>query len=130
MPSILKLAQSIGQLVATDITSTQLGLARKRFQEAGILLDDEKDKYEFREADMLTLSFPNASFDAICAFYTTIHLSQPDQLLTLQRTFQWFKPGGYILLNATKDATEGAVKEGWLGIKAFFGWVWHAGDVE
>lgn len=70
--------------MATDISSTQLDLARKHFQEAGISLDDGKDKYELRGADMLTLSFPNASFDAICAFYTIIQLSQPDQLLILR----------------------------------------------
>lgn len=120
VPCTLKLAQTVGQLVATDISSAQLDLARKHFQEAGISIDDGNGKCEFREADMLTLSFPNASFDAICAFYSFIQLSQPGQLLMLQRSFQWLRPGGYILLNVTKDPSEGTVMEDWLGMNAFW----------
>lgn len=120
VPCTLKLAQTVGQLVATDISSAQLDLARKHFQEAGISIDDGNGKCEFREADMLTLSFPNASFDAICAFYSFIQLSTPGQLLMLQRSFQWLRPGGYILLNVTTNPSEGAVMEDWLGMKAFW----------
>lgn len=120
IPSTLKLAQTVDYVIATDISSTQLELARKHFREAGVMIDSEDGRVEFREADMVTLSFPNASFDAVCAFYSIIQLSQLHQKLILERSFGWLKPGGYILLNVSAEVSEGVVMEGWLGMTAFW----------
>lgn len=119
VPCTIKLAQTVDKVVARDISSTQLDLARKHFREAGVPVDNDNGNVELREADMLTLAFPGASFNAICAFYSIVQLSQEGQRLVLERSFGWLKPGGYMLFNATKDASEGVVMEDWLGMKAF-----------
>jgi len=120
IPCTLKLAQTVGHVVATDISSTQLDLARKHFREAGISTEPESGTVRLHETDMLDLSFIDASFHAICAFYSVIHLPQSGQQVLLQRSLRWLKPGGYILLNVAKDASQGDVDEDWLGMKAYW----------
>jgi len=120
VPSTLMLAKTVDKVVATDISSTQLELARQHFHKAGIETSDENGKVDLREADMVALSFPAASFDAICAFYSIIQLSTADQRLVLERGFEWLKPGGYLLINVAKEASTGAVLEGWNGMDAFW----------
>jgi len=120
IPCTLKLAKTVDRVVGTDISSTQLDLARQYFREAGLETSDDNSKVELREADMIALSFPPASFDAICAFYSIIQLSAPDQKLVLKRGFEWLKPGGYVLINVSKDASPGSVMEGWNGMDACY----------
>ena len=118
VPTTLKLAQVCKHVTGVDISSAQLGIARTKFEDAGVL----EDKYELREADMAALTFPESSFDGICAFYSIIHLPLQEQRAVLEKMHTWLKPGGFTLFNVGAQASgeDGEVEEDWLGMRAFW----------
>ncbi len=69
----------------------------------------------FLHADIMALSFPPASFDAVVAFYSIFHLPREEHPVLFQRIYQWLKPGGYLL------ATVSAVSEAAYTEDDFFG---------
>lgn len=118
IPCTLKTAQTCGHVTGVEISSTQISLAKEKFESAGVALD----KYEFKEADMTTVSFPDQSFDGISAFYSVIHLAVADQQAILERAYKWLVPGGLILFNVVGevDSEHGKVVENWLGMNAYW----------
>ena len=124
VPATVKLAQTVGHVIATDISSTQLALARQHANDAGLPIssndDSQKGRVTFIESDMLELAFEPGRFDAIVAFYCVIQLVQDDQVSMMRRAYEWLKPGGCFLFNVTAAADGGTVMENWLGMKAFW----------
>ena len=49
-------------------------------------------------ADPRTVEFPHAHFDAICSYYTIIHVPRDDHATLLARLARFLKPGGVALL--------------------------------
>ncbi|WP_149193049.1 class I SAM-dependent methyltransferase [Luteimonas suaedae] len=69
-----------GRVVATDISSRMLDIARERAAMAGLA------NVEFRQADAGWLDFPDGSFDAIlCRWGVTSLPNPPDALATIRR---------------------------------------------
>src|ERR1051325_11727327 len=48
----------------------------------------------FIEGDIMSLTFPPASFDAVVAFYALFHLPREEHPELLQRIHTWLKPSG------------------------------------
>jgi len=96
-------------VTAVDISATQIALARRNVPAA-----------TFLEADMTTLDFPPASFDAVAAFYSLTHVPRAEQPALLERIHGWLRPGGLLL--ATMGAQDGPdeVEADWLGVPMFF----------
>jgi SAM-dependent methyltransferase len=46
---------------------------------------------------MITLSFPVASFDAVAAFYSLIHVPRDEQAGLLRAIAVWLQPGGLLI---------------------------------
>ena len=102
-------------LTANDLSDTQIELGKKDFGE---------ERIKWVQGDMLSLSFPDAKFDAVLGFYSLIHLPREEQVEMLNTIWKWLKPGGYFLANFGDSAMEGLEFDGWLDEK---GWVFSSG---
>ncbi len=69
-----------------DISPVQIELARHNVPKA-----------RFEVADMATLTFPEAEFDAVIALYSIIHVPLAEQPALLNAVYQWLRPNGCFL---------------------------------
>jgi SAM-dependent methyltransferase len=110
VPCTQILAQNSWSLVAVDISSTQLELARENVKVG----EGGKETVEFVNSDMHALSFPDEKFDAVVGFYSIIHLPRDEQVLLMAKIGKWLKPGGHFLANFAATGSEGSWQENWL----------------
>jgi SAM-dependent methyltransferase len=92
-----------------DISETQLEMARRNVPGA-----------TFLQADMTTLTFEPASFDAVVAFYSLTHVPRDEQAQLLERIRAWLRPGGLFLASMGADDEPGDVEPDWLGVDMYF----------
>lgn len=84
------------RVVANDISTTQIEMAKSRCPEA-----------TFIPGDMAALSFDPESFDGVTCFYTIFHLPRSEQKNMLSKIHSWLQPGGMLVFNlATVDEEE------------------------
>lgn len=96
-------------VTGVDISKEQIALARQHVPEATVL-----------QADMMTLAFPPASFDAVVAFYSIIHLPRAEQPVLLKRLAAWLRPGGWLLVNLGISNDPGSIEPDWLGAPMYW----------
>jgi SAM-dependent methyltransferase len=73
----------------------------------------------FRVADMTSVEFEPASFDAVVALYSIIHVPRVRHPALFARIARWLKPGGWFL--AALGGSDGPDWTGqWLGVPMFF----------
>lgn len=89
VPIARTLAQRL-QVTGVDISSEQIRRARMNVPEG-----------TFIQGDIMSATFPSASFDAAVAFYTIFHLPREEHPELLRRIYGWLKPGGYLLATVT-----------------------------
>ena len=85
IPTAHFLSQHFGYL-GIDISPVQIELARANVPNA-----------RFEVADMTTLTFPDAVFDAVIALYSIIHVPLAEQPTLIDTVYQWLTPNGYFL---------------------------------
>jgi SAM-dependent methyltransferase len=96
-------------VTGVDISPTQVAMARANVPAA-----------TFVQADMTTLTFEAASFDAVLAFYSLTHVPRDEQVDLIGRIHGWLRPGGLFLATMGADDEPGDVEAGWLGVDMFF----------
>ena len=96
-------------VTGVDISTTQLEMARRNVPGA-----------TFIQADMTTLVFEPASFDAVMAFYSLSHVPRDEQAELISRIRGWLRPGGLFLASMGADDEPGDVEPGWLGVDMYF----------
>jgi SAM-dependent methyltransferase len=96
-------------VIGVDISATQVGMARRNVPDA-----------TFIQADMTTLAFEPASFDAVVAFYSLTHVPRDEQLPLIERIRGWLRPGGLFLASMGADDEPGDVEADWLGVDMYF----------
>ncbi len=103
VPSVQFLAQHF-DVTDVDISARQLELARQHSPTA-----------HFIKGDMTEVNFPAATFDAVVAFYSIIHVPREEQQALIDRIFGWLKPGGRFLATWPFSEWEGVESdwEGW-----------------
>jgi SAM-dependent methyltransferase len=79
----------------------------------------------FHCADMTTVEFPEATFDAIVCLYAVIHLPLAEQPGFLRSVGRWLRPGGVLLATVGHAAWTG-LEEDWLGVPGGDMWWDHA----
>ncbi len=95
LPTTQKLAQH-GQVTGVDLSERHIALAQQNVPEA-----------TFLQADMTALTFPPASFDAVVAFYSIIHVPRDEQPGLFRDIRGWLKPGGlFVAALGTADVAE------------------------
>jgi ubiquinone/menaquinone biosynthesis C-methylase UbiE len=107
VPATALLAQRF-DVLGVDISAGQLALAAQRVPTAS-----------FRKADMTGLELPDASFDAVTAFYSFNHVPRDQQRPLLAKIARWLRPGGLLLASFGRGGSADDV-ESWLGVPMFF----------
>jgi SAM-dependent methyltransferase len=92
VPATLILAENF-ELTGVDISGVQIDRARKLVPGASFL-----------HADMATLEFPVASFDAVISFFALIHVPVDEQPDILMRIGAWLRPAGVFLASVGREA--------------------------
>jgi SAM-dependent methyltransferase len=92
------------ELTCVDLSEAQLELARAAVPGA-----------TFVHADMARLELPPASFDAVLALFSILHLAGRDQPALLRRIAGWLRPGGLFLATLGIVENSGVVDLDWLG---------------
>ncbi|KAF2792622.1 S-adenosyl-L-methionine-dependent methyltransferase [Melanomma pulvis-pyrius CBS 109.77] len=105
-------------VTANDLSSTQIDIARSN-------LATFSEKLTLVQGDMMQLSFPDESFDAVIGFYSVIHLPRDEQAKLVKKIVRWLKPGGLFLTNFLDKETSVAVEETWLDQEK--GWMFWSG---
>jgi 2-polyprenyl-3-methyl-5-hydroxy-6-metoxy-1,4-benzoquinol methylase len=95
-------------VLGIDGSSRQIALACKN-----------EPRAEFRLADMVSVSFPIASFAAVTAFYSITHVPRAAHAALFKRIAEWLKPGGIWLASlGCRDCPDWTGE--WLGTTMFF----------
>ena len=68
----------------------------------------------------MALAFPPASFDAIVALYSLIHLPRKEQAALLERFAIWLRPGGWFLGNLGVSNDPGSIEPDWPGAPMYW----------
>ena len=108
LPATRQLAEHF-DVTGVDISGRQIDRARYNVSNAA-----------FMQADMASLEFPPASFDAITAFYSIIHLPRGEQPRMLQSIANWLRPEGLLVATMGVESTEAGFEELWLGTPMFW----------
>lgn len=106
-------------VIANDISAAQIELAKKNLAE---ISEIDESRVTFKDGDMMQLSFPTGSLDAVVGLYSVIHLPREEQSELLTRIYGWLRPGGHMLVNFTPDDNEGRVNPNWLAEKGWMFW--------
>ena len=109
-----QLTQSF-EVVAIDFASSCLDLARQAAPQAS-----------FVRADMTQFACRSASFDAVVAFYSLIHVPRAEQPRVLRDVARWLRPGGVLLANFGTNDSDAGYEDDWRGVRMF----WSAYDSE
>src|SRR5271156_4733186 len=109
VPSTQTLISHGLQVTGVDISASQIALAREHIPQARLI-----------HSDMMSLSFPPNSFNAIVGFYSIFHLPKEEQGIMISRATRWLKPGGWLLCNF-HTAEGDTVRENWFkpGVSIF-----------
>lgn len=91
-------------VTGVDLPARQLELARRHVPNATLI-----------QADMAQVDFPPATFGAVVAAYSTIHVPRDEQPPLLRRLHGWLRPGGGFLATWPSTTWEGqeADWQGW-----------------
>ena len=84
---ITELLASHFDVTGVDFSEEQISRARQLVPRARFLC-----------ADLRSVEFPRAHFDAICAYYSIIHIPRQDHAAVLKRFESFLRPGGVALL--------------------------------
>jgi SAM-dependent methyltransferase len=96
------------EVVGADISASQLGLARRQAPGVALL-----------RADMGSLHFPPATFDAVVSFYAVFHLPREEQPALFARIIEWLRPGGYLLVSLGRT-NEPPYTEEFFGVEMYW----------
>jgi SAM-dependent methyltransferase len=96
-------------VTGVDISAAQIELARANVPSAS-----------FVQADMTTLDFPPASFDAVVAFYSLTHVPRGEHAAMLGTIRTWLRPGGLLIASLGVEDSPDEIEADWLGVDMFF----------
>lgn len=105
----------IYDVTGVDISTRQIELARANVPTA-----------RFINADIVTVDFPPASFDAAVGSYSFIHVPRAEHESLFRKITGWLRPGGLLLANFGIGNRELDYQEDWLGVPMF----WSSFDAE
>ncbi|HET9347190.1 MAG TPA: class I SAM-dependent methyltransferase [Candidatus Limnocylindrales bacterium] len=108
LPMTAALAET-RDVTGVDISVRQVELARANVPKA-----------TFLHADMTTLAFGPATFDAVVAFYSLTHVPRDDLPGLLERVRRWLRPGGMFLASMGVEDDPGSIEADWLGADMYF----------
>ncbi|MFJ4466689.1 class I SAM-dependent methyltransferase [Streptomyces sp. NPDC089424] len=86
-PTAQVLADAGHDVLGVDVSPVMVELAARQVPDAS-----------FRCADIREISLPDASFDAVCVYFSLLQLSRAEQSALLGRLVRAVRPGGHLVL--------------------------------
>ncbi|GKT44750.1 sterol 24-C-methyltransferase erg-4 [Colletotrichum spaethianum] len=114
VPVLRLLLDDGAKVVANDISTKQIEIAKARFPGATLVA-----------GDMTALTFEPESFDGAVSFYTLFHLPRSKLKTMLTKIHGWLKPGGVFVFNLT-TIDEEEIHGEFLG----YGMFWSSYDLD
>jgi cyclopropane fatty-acyl-phospholipid synthase-like methyltransferase len=108
MPVTCMLAPQF-QVTGVDISGEQIRLARQNVPAA-----------TFLQADIMSLDFPPATFDAVVSYYTIFHLPREEHPVLFERIRRWLKPGGFLMATLTRHAEAAYTEDDFFGVTMYW----------
>ena len=71
-------------------------------------------------ADILSVDFPHASFDAVVAFYSVFHVPREQHADLFRRVHGWLKPRGHLLCTLSDHPEKGYTEDGFFGVTMYW----------
>jgi SAM-dependent methyltransferase len=96
-------------VTGVDISAEQIRRARENVRHA-----------EFFHSDIMALDFPAASFDAVVALYTIIHIPRGEHDRLFRNIRRWLKPGGYLLATLANEPKEACTEQDFFGAPMYW----------
>jgi ubiquinone/menaquinone biosynthesis C-methylase UbiE len=93
------LARSGAVVTGLDISSSMLGVARRKLRAEGLDAD-------LREGDMARLPFPDGSFDVVTSMLALMHIPLVDRPAVFREVSRVLRPGGRMLLGVKNGIFE------------------------
>lgn len=87
-------------VVGVDMSGGQLALAQRQAPAASLI-----------HADIASVAFHPASFDAVVSFYAIFHLPLSEHAPLIARIGGWLKPGGYLMATFSPNRQEGYTED-------------------
>ena len=97
------------RVTGVDFSAVQLRLAHSNVPAAQLIL-----------GDMTTIEFRAASFDAVVAFWSIIHVPRSGQQAVVHSIARWLRPGGLFVASMGVKSREVDVENDWLGVPMFW----------
>ena len=112
---VTRLLSEYFQVVGVDFAEAQIQLARQLVPGAQFVCQDITD-----------LTFAEATFDAICSYYTIIHIPREAHAALFRQFYRLLKPSGLALLCLGAEDLDDDIVEDYLGARMY----WSHYDVE
>ena len=96
-------------VTGVDLSAQQITLARRNVPAA-----------TFVHADMTRLELAPASFDAVAAFYSLIHVPRQEHARLLRNAATWLRPGGLLVATLWPRSIEAEFAEDWHGAPMYW----------
>ncbi len=74
----------------------------------------------FIQADMTTVEFESASFDAVIAIASIIHVPRSEQPALFQNIAHWLRPDGLLIVSLGASDSEHGYEDDWLGAPMYW----------
>jgi ubiquinone/menaquinone biosynthesis C-methylase UbiE len=97
------------ELTGVDLSARNVEVARANITTA-----------TFLHADMTELEIEPASFDAVVAYFSIIHVPREEQAGLLAKIARWLRPSGLFVATMGASATENGYEEDWLGAPMYW----------
>jgi SAM-dependent methyltransferase len=108
LPTTCQLADRFA-VTGVDLSARQVALARHNVPTA-----------TFLHADMTQLDFAPASFDAVAAFYSFMHVPRHEHARLLCNIATWLRTGGMLVATLWPHATAATFVDDWLGAPMYW----------
>jgi len=114
IPMTARLAERFA-VIGVDISRSQVGRARGNVLSA-----------DFICSDMASLCLAPASFDAVFASYSLVHVPRHLHSRLIRSIHGWLRPGGILVMTMATNAVEAGYSRDWLGAPMY----WSGFDTE
>ena len=96
-------------ITGIDISPVQIAYAKRNVPTGKFICDD-----------IMTISFPEETYDAVVSFYTVFHIPKEQHNGLFKRVHFWLKPGGYFMATLAQLDEEPYTEDDFFGVSMYW----------